>query len=222
VDRAQASLLQGLLSPERLAPYVVRCEGDVLAAMRLYAWNIEISSALHGPLGVLEVVLRNALDTQLRRLTGRPDWWSRSPRAVLLGKEATKVAEAQRGFERRSVRPSANDMVAELPFGFWTELLHGRYETTLWRPALRHAFPHRAGTRRALHNDLYHLRILRNRIAHHEPIHHRHLLEDHRKILLVLGDVSPVAAEVVLGTSRVGDVLSRRDDVCAGTAAIRF
>ncbi|ELB86058.1 hypothetical protein Rwratislav_46905, partial [Rhodococcus wratislaviensis IFP 2016] len=54
-------------------------------------------------------------------------------------------------------------------FGFW-RFLHSRsYEATLWTPSLRHAYPHQTPRRRS---DVYnHLNTLRNRIAHHEPIH---------------------------------------------------
>jgi hypothetical protein len=44
-------------------------------AIRLYAWNIEVSSAFWGPIGVLEVMLRNRIHNALR--TGRSDrWWA--------------------------------------------------------------------------------------------------------------------------------------------------
>ena len=65
---------------------------------------------------------------------------------------------------------------------------------TLWRPALRRAFPHRMPlTRKQAHRPLNAPRQLRNRIAHHEPIFARPLLEDHQRILEVAGWISPAA-----------------------------
>ena len=90
-------------------------------------------------------------------------------------------------------------MVATLAFGFWVALLgagsrieragpKADYEKTLWRPALRGAFSHRAPlTRRQAHKPLDALRALRNRIAHHEPVFARPLREDHDRILEVTG-----------------------------------
>jgi hypothetical protein len=50
-------------------------------------------------------------------------------------------------------------------------LLASSYNRTLWRPCLKYAFIN--ARRQRLHDELNHLRELRNRIAHHEPIHGR-------------------------------------------------
>jgi hypothetical protein len=39
---------------------------------------------------------------------------------------------------------TVNDVVAGLDFGFWTKMLDSRFEQTLWRKILYHAFPHYA------------------------------------------------------------------------------
>ncbi|MCL2849231.1 MAG: hypothetical protein FWE61_04175, partial [Micrococcales bacterium] len=48
------------LSPERIAPYQRRCGGDLVAAIRLYEWNLSVSAAFYEALSILEVVVRNA------------------------------------------------------------------------------------------------------------------------------------------------------------------
>ena len=79
---------------------------------------------------------------------------------------------------------------------------------TLWRPAVRRAFPHRSPlTRKQAHRPLNDLRKLRNRIAHHEPIFVRNLLEDHQRILDVTGWISPGARSWMEGHSRVAELL---------------
>jgi hypothetical protein len=180
MQRREARTIHYRLSPIRLAPYHARAGGDLIAALRLYAWNIEISAAFHGPLGVLEVGLRNAIDAELGRLVGRPDWWAPSAGLAFQARELERIAEARRAVAALARPAVPGDVVAELPFGFWTELLSRRYDMTLWRPALHRAFPNYHDSRQALHVGLYHLSKLRNRIAHHEPIHHRHLAADHR------------------------------------------
>ena len=35
-------------------------------ALRLYLWNIELAGAFHSSLGLLEVILRNTIDAELR------------------------------------------------------------------------------------------------------------------------------------------------------------
>ena len=65
-------------------------------------------------------------------------------------------------------------VIAELPLGFWSSLLGNDYNRRLWQPCLRTAFD--GPVRRThLHAELNDLRLLRNRIAHHEPIHGRDL-----------------------------------------------
>jgi hypothetical protein len=50
--------------------------GNADIALRLYVWNIAVSSAFWGPLQVLEVVLRNALHDRLTARFSREDWWN--------------------------------------------------------------------------------------------------------------------------------------------------
>lgn len=70
-------------------------------------------------------------------------------------------------------------MVAELSFGFWKFLLVKRYEAALWTGYLRHAFPNlQPQSRAVVYRALDELHTVRNRIAHHEPVHSRDLTAD--------------------------------------------
>ncbi len=53
------------LSLPRLGPYLTATGGNVRDALRLYQWNVDLSGAVYEALHVFEVVLRNAMDTQL-------------------------------------------------------------------------------------------------------------------------------------------------------------
>ena len=87
------------------------------------------------------------------------------------------------------------------------------YEMTLWRPALRRAFPQRTPlTRIQAYQPLNALRKLRNRIAHHEQIFARPLLEDHERIVEVTGWISPGARTWIDRHSRVPLLLAASDD----------
>ena len=50
----------------RLTPYLLVTGSDLSAALRLYRWNIELAGAMYEALGIAEIFLRNAIDTQLR------------------------------------------------------------------------------------------------------------------------------------------------------------
>ncbi|MDT0463495.1 hypothetical protein [Streptomyces gibsoniae] len=205
-----------------MAPYLLAADGDAVVGVRLYWWNVEASAALYGPLHCLEVTLRNALHDVLAGRHGRPDWWASAP---LNRHGARLVDEARRKCERSGAAPAAVDgIVAELSFGFWTSLVSGArgYDRGFWVPAARKAFPHYSGRRDALHDSLLSLVHLRNRVMHHEPIHHRHLAADHAKIYRVLGYVSAEMAEEARAMDRFPAVLAARQDALRGARPHRF
>ncbi|MFF2377580.1 hypothetical protein ACFVUW_24645 [Streptomyces xiamenensis] len=219
-----AWMIQSFSRP-RLAGYLRASGGDPGQAERLYWWNVEASAALYGPLHCLEISLRNALHHQLRAAYGRPDWWLAAPLNEG-GRRLTR--EAGRKGRRRGPGPVAPDhVVAELNFGFWVSLLSkggrgGQYDRQLWVPALHKAFPHYAGRRDELHGALDALRLLRNRVMHHEPIHHRDLALDHRMIYRVLGWISTEAAKEIQVLDRFPAVLTHRAATCGGGRSPRF
>jgi hypothetical protein len=131
------SVLRASVSQDRLEPYLAACRGDQAAAARLYARNIQISAALHAPLGCLEVACRNAMHHQLSALLGREDWWDATE--LRLHHTAQRIAnDAKRDIVRRRGPITAARMVAELPFGFWVSLLGSGtdYENRLWSSRL--------------------------------------------------------------------------------------
>ena len=182
-------------------------------ALDLYIWNLQVSAALQGPLQVLEVCLRNAIHHNLS-LGFTNDWIDDSnfihaciqaqypppqarqkhnPPGPDIHKVRNRSAAALANKNARAVRigqqpaktaVTVNDVVAGLDFGFWTIMLGSRFEQTLWRTILYHAFPHYARItgnpldRRAVEKRFNALRDLRNRVMHHEPLFHRSLAQD--------------------------------------------
>jgi hypothetical protein len=216
-------MLRAIASRERLEPYLRACRGDRSAAVRLYAWNIQVSAAFQAPLGCLEIEYRNALHYQLTALFGRDDWWL-APNMLLHHTAQRIVADAVQEIRRRGEPLTPARTVAELSFGFWVSLLGSGadYETRLWRPTLRHAFPGYRGRRKPLHKEFDEVRRLRNRIAHHEPVHRRDLAADHEQVIRLLGYISPEYAAWVRLHDRVPEVLACRVDVCQGLLSARF
>ena len=104
-----------------------------------------------------------------------------------------------------------------MPFGFWVSLVSRSNEAAMWRPALYRAF--RPGYRRS-RNEMYvhlnSLRLFRNRIMHHEPIHRRHLEADHDRIHELVEYLAPGATTVLARVDTFVDVLARRPPVSRG------
>lgn len=197
-----------IFSQPRLAPYLRAAQLDGTHAVDRYQWNLQVSEAFYPALSCLEISLRNALHAQLQIRYGRPDWWKSAP---LQNRHLAKVrgAEAE-ARKRKGTKTSADDVVAELPFGFWVSLLSRAYDRDFWVPALHRAFPRYRGNRRTLHDEFEAMLLLRNRISHHEPIQHRHLAADHAKIHRLLSYIAPDAAFWLKGFDRVPVVLASK------------
>jgi hypothetical protein len=210
-----AAVLEVRLSVDRLAAYrgAVRA-GDLQAALRLYEWNSAIAAAFFQDLGHMEVLLRNALNDQLtswHTRAGRAGHWYDDPAGVLDGRRHEDLAAAREQLRREGKTATPGRIVAELNFGFWRFLLAHRYQTVLWAPALRLAFPHLQPRRRDLvYDPVQRLNKLRNRIAHHEPIHPLDLPALHEDLRRIVGYIDP-AAEAWLSTlSTVATQLHQR------------
>ncbi|WP_432091501.1 hypothetical protein [Streptomyces sp. NRRL F-5630] len=202
-----------LLTSERLSPYTTACSHDAQAALALYQWNSEMAAAFFGPLGHLEVMLRNALDARLvhrQQRRSRTREWYDDPDVPLGKKARADIRMARHRAERQGAATPRGKIIAELSFGFWRFLLARQYQTTLW-PDLARAFPHAPSRALTLIEDpVARLHKFRNRVAHHESIWHLPLEARRDDLLAVLGFLAPDAAAWVTDTWRIDDVLSRR------------
>ena len=128
--------LRAALSDARLRSYLAKYLGREDLAIRLYSWNIALSAAIWGPLGVVEVVVRNAIHGQLVARSGREDWWNDDRlRLQLLQRERRAIGDAVDTATRRVREASADDVVAASNFGLWAGFpsLHGRTKTATRR-----------------------------------------------------------------------------------------
>lgn len=158
------------LSSERFEPYVREAHGDEALGAELYEWNVRLAAACFEAFQYVEVILRNALDEQLRlhfdeASRGLP-WFllpvSRQGRVQdRIDEEVNKVRKRLR--EARPPKESRDQIVANLTFGFWTSLLHSDHDQ-LWKDCLHRTFPHATGTRSTVAAVLEPLRVFRNRL----------------------------------------------------------
>ncbi|MEV5896699.1 hypothetical protein [Nonomuraea fuscirosea] len=159
----------------------------------------------------LEVAMRSVMTCELISFLGREDWWN-DPRPQLTYGGRQRISEAEQQLRRIGLTPRRTWSAKKLPFGFYVSLLGpgNGYDQRLWRTALYRAFPGSRGRRRTLHGQVDHLRILRIKIAHHGPIHHRHLVADHEVILRCLDYIDEGLAAMVRRNSRVSEALGQR------------
>ena len=144
--------LEVFLSRERLGTYLDAAREDREQAVRLHVWNTAVSAAFYGPLQVLEVALRNAMNRRLGERYGEA--WYDNGRAGLDGGALKRIASARAELARDRRGDDSHRVVAALSFGFWVSLLgpggraaagrRANYEMTLWRPGLRLSASHPA------------------------------------------------------------------------------
>ncbi|QWL27355.1 hypothetical protein [Rathayibacter toxicus] len=212
-----------LVAAERLGSYLDASDGDVSDAFALYEWNMRAAASIMELTSMVEVLARNALDRELRD-------WAHQRRAgaswldvvPLAQQGAADIQKARDRATRRRRRPKVHGrVVAELSLGFWRYLVESRYLTTLWVPATHRAFPAGNPDFRTRQEDvafrMQRLTFIRNRAAHHEPIHSRILGEDLRSAMDLAAWISPVAANWVNATSSLPLIIwrSRRARVLA-------
>lgn len=208
-------VLCGLLTTERLSSYLRSTNRDLAQAMRLYEWNIAASTAVLATTGMVEILVRNALDAQLvawAQARGEQSWLDTAP---LDQRGVDDVAKARDRATNRGRDPELHGkVIAELSFGFWRYLVSQRYHASLWVPVLHRAFPSGGSDirkrRREVEPRLVRLTLVRNRAAHHEPIHRRDLLADLRTALEVVDWVHPVAGAWVAAQSTLEQVVASR------------
>ncbi|MGW4716113.1 hypothetical protein [Nocardia sp. NPDC004260] len=207
-----------LLSKPRMAPYLHAAQGDRAAAMKLYTWSARTVAASFEVLGHMEVLLRNALDTELRKHfeeASRGIPWFLLP----LNDNVTTAVEVVRNRLREQDLEYRDQIVAGLSFGFWTGLLGPKYEQ-LWRDCLRHAFPNSSGRRKQVMVALEGVRKFRNRLAHHDSILNIDIPFEVRRIIEVADYIDEDCAAWLTDLSRAMLVYGKRPITPSDTAVV--
>ena len=210
------------LTVERMGPYLDSAGGDLAAALRLYDWNSAVAGAMHADLGRLEVIFRNAIDGALNGLAAASGWTLPWYDQELLFRQRQRESihiAVERASGRGTKSPSHGAVIAELGFGFWRFLCVPAYLTSLWVPALVSTFPrHPAqGDPRRVRADVERrmkgLHLLRNRIAHHEPIFRRDLARDRAHLLELIGWICADSQAWAAAVSRTPEIVAERPAV---------
>lgn len=214
--------LQKHLSTPRISRYLHEAGQDQALALRRYRTNVELSEALFPALNAVEISLRNAVHAQLSGQFGRPDWWvakhsivGTRARPGAFFKSQAKIDQAKSELNRRREATSPDKIVCELTFGFWTSLFNSPLHRDIWGDGRLHlVFAHCPKDIRQRHTisaALNHIRFLRNRVFHYEPIlwlsepelgaHHKHCMR-------ILNWLDPDLEQWVAAVDRFPDLLS--------------
>lgn len=182
------------LSHARMSTYDVAVAHDHMLALRLYSWNAQISAALFTSLQVCEVVIRNAVSDALEAVYGQNWPWNKTFEVSL------PFGRMQELISARSGAQTVGQVIPELSFYFWQQMFTNRHFGRIWSRHIERIFPGMDATmakqakRIYIHDELEHIRGLRNRIAHHEPIFSSNLEADFDRIVNLVRLRCPTSA----------------------------
>jgi len=194
------SLLRSSLSDQRFDSYRQSSTDKDIDLLERYLWNIALCESLYPTLQNLEIALRNNIYNAATISFNNPKWFD-DP-SILDIKEQRNVNEAKYKISNRDKLVTEGRVIAELTFGFWTSLFHSDYDRVFWNQGtlIKNAFPNmpnRIRNRSTLSRRFSALRILRNRVFHHEPIWNNPDLKNRYEDLTeALGWLNPALRDV--------------------------
>ena len=222
VPTPELAALAAAVSKARLELFVretftTQGTADLDRAWALMTWNAEVSSAFWAEIGWVELVVRNAIDRELARMstkhpkTGKDPHWFHHTRALgFRHGDADRVDEAvgKLTSEGKAINPQR--VVAMLNFGFWRHIVAAPNHENLWVPQLHHAFP--GQTRVSVESAMVLVHDLRNRpickggaqanvVALHAVLGACHRL---------VGWAAPPFAPTIVASSRVARLINAR------------
>lgn len=195
--------LEEALSLDRFGRYLAWADGDRERAIELYTLNSQLSACFHISLHMLEVVLRNRIHAVASQWNNEDrdyeepqlPWYDRPEFQIGTWQlDQLKKAKADLLDDRKPIETGR--VIAALTFSYWTAFFGKDYED-LWQRGLYQIGkrPDGKGLRRKdFSAPLTPLRLLRNRIAHHEPILSWNLPKHHSAIIQLTEWLSPAAA----------------------------
>jgi len=189
--------IETAFSRQRLTRYVQLANGDLGKAFELHDWNTSLGEALNMPLQRFELLLRNRIHDALSARFSSAWYDARFTAFDARGQRIIEAAKDALINKRLPVTPEA--VIVQFTFGFWLTLLTRRYDTPFWRTALWRCFPNapKPLSRHFVHDEIESIRTLRNRIAHHEPIYQRLLLDDLTHIVGTAALMCPYTADYI-------------------------
>lgn len=168
------------ISVERLKSFI-RNENDTIEdVLSRYIDNIQISQSLYPELSILEITLRNSIDSMLK-INFSENWLEEEVKfnKFLMEKDYKVLLDTYNSTREECNNSSkeftSGKVIANLNFGFWTSLCSKNYSLILWhkKKCFRSVFvnyPSKKQEISKIARHLYEIRRIRNRVFHYEQI----------------------------------------------------
>ncbi len=149
------------------------------ALLKIYELNIKVSQSLYPALSIVEIHLRNAIDTMMQTLFSKT--WLEDElqnNKILYEYDYKKLQKAYSTLKTKYRKGSITHgkLVSELTFGFWVNLCSKKYNPKIWtkKGTFKGVFVnYKRDKKEEIHEiseKLNKIKKLRNRVFHYEPI----------------------------------------------------
>lgn len=175
---------ESLLSPNRINRYLIACNNNEQKALELYRLNIQLSTSMFGIIALFEIVLRNKIDAHYKK--ENENWLINGFLHNSDSKEC-QISVIDIDKVKKELKIVSNDnILANISFGFW-QYLFAPEQDNAGGASLLSIFSKKPKsiTRKDVQNILREINLLRNKIAHHEPICFQRQLISNRNTRIV-------------------------------------
>ena len=195
-DSSAQNMALETISKMRLKRYLRVTKNNNQDAIKLYFWNTELSQSLYLSLQCWEIALRNKINNYLCTKFQRNWPYDRKLYNILDNWERKKLEETKdRQKHKRRDTLQTDHIVADLSLGFWIALLGKKYTQPFgWHTNMHvHLFTYGENlSPNFIRQKSAQLLILRNRVAHHEPIFHLNLPPQRAALGALMKSLCPI------------------------------
>lgn len=204
--------LERLISAKRFSTYLKAAGFQAHHALELYLYNARLAKAFLFPLHVLEIMLRNAVDEVLSARFST-DWHLDAGLHRILTPESRATLDKAVSRAEKARASSKDDVIARLTFDFWSNLFRPHYDRAIWQTGMKCLLPNTVITRARFKPLVMDINLLRNRIAHHEPIFAMDVSNQYKRILTAIDHRSPQAAQWLKAHATVNKVMRTKPSI---------
>lgn len=224
-------------SYSRISKYYKATGHSKTKAMMLYYGNLKIAQAFHPLLGILEVILRNKLHSELAKHFNDGNWiineqngFMKSPLLAKRNKRTgvmltndylfREVSKAEQKLKNKDVNITAGRIIAEQTLGFWIsffDLIH--YKILKGTPIQAFQKLPSGYGRKEVYEALNRIRDFRNRINHNESIcfvdgklDFSYARETHQIIIQILNWIDPDIQSSLNEIDRILKVIEKEEN----------
>ncbi len=176
-------------------------------ALDLYFWNSRLSGAFWFPLEICEYVTKSAVVKALNNTYGET-WFShkgfektfKTPKNHKKSKSLEVLEKIINEIKEKNPKITQNQeiepekIITNLTLGFWCHMFAPHTLGFIWNSQLKIVLPNMDFDNlsmeqciKKIYHELNEIRILRNKIAHHEHIIDRNLTQDYQNIITMIG-----------------------------------